>query len=188
MKIKNTLIALASLVFLIPTSSQAQFSDLLSFGTGSAFGALGDGSVGTQGPTGVSFTPTVTFGDTFFNSIAMSPTFSLTSPIFLKTTITTNPNVGFSITFNDQTTANRLTSQTNNPGNVVDSGFTYIPLSTVGSPIQSGIEFVTFGWDNSAAANLTVHAISVPEPSTYALMALGGLSLFFIARRRKAQV
>jgi hypothetical protein len=28
----------------------------------------------------------------------------------------------------------------------------------------------------------------VPEPSTYALMALGGLVLFFIARRRKAQV
>ncbi len=27
----------------------------------------------------------------------------------------------------------------------------------------------------------------VPEPSTYALMALGGLVLFFIARRRKAQ-
>jgi hypothetical protein len=28
---------------------------------------------------------------------------------------------------------------------------------------------------------------TVPEPSTYALMALGGLVLFFIARRRKAQ-
>jgi hypothetical protein len=28
----------------------------------------------------------------------------------------------------------------------------------------------------------------VPEPSTYALMALGGFVLFFIARRRKAQV
>ncbi|MBU6182265.1 MAG: PEP-CTERM sorting domain-containing protein [Verrucomicrobia bacterium] len=28
---------------------------------------------------------------------------------------------------------------------------------------------------------------AVPEPSTYALMALGGLVLFFIARRRKAQ-
>jgi hypothetical protein len=28
----------------------------------------------------------------------------------------------------------------------------------------------------------------VPEPSTYALIALGGLVLFFIARRRKAQV
>jgi hypothetical protein len=29
---------------------------------------------------------------------------------------------------------------------------------------------------------------TIPEPSTYALMALGGLVLFFIARRRKAQV
>jgi hypothetical protein len=27
----------------------------------------------------------------------------------------------------------------------------------------------------------------IPEPSTYALIALGGLVLFYIARRRKAQ-
>lgn len=36
--------------------------------------------------------------------------------------------------------------------------------------------------------NISVNNLSViPEPSTYALMALGGLVLFFIARRRKAQ-
>jgi hypothetical protein len=36
---------------------------------------------------------------------------------------------------------------------------------------------------NATAYNLNV----VPEPSTYALMALGGLALFFIARRRMVQ-
>lgn len=38
-----------------------------------------------------------------------------------------------------------------------------------------------------SGATSTVSFSVVPEPSTYALMALGGLALFFIARRRKAQ-
>jgi hypothetical protein len=38
---------------------------------------------------------------------------------------------------------------------------------------------------NSGAPIMSLQV--VPEPSTYALMALGGLVLFFIARRRKAQ-
>jgi hypothetical protein len=40
----------------------------------------------------------------------------------------------------------------------------------------------------SAASSLVGSFTVIPEPSTYALMALGGLVLFFIARRRKAQV
>jgi PEP-CTERM motif len=58
----------------------------------------------------------------------------------------------------------------------------------------SGFNFSNItGWNmNSSSAsgsiNVTLSSLSVvPEPSTYALMALGGLALFFIARRRKAQ-
>jgi hypothetical protein len=44
------------------------------------------------------------------------------------------------------------------------------------------------GSGNSVNATFTQLSVSViPEPSTYALMALGGLVLFYIARRRKAQ-
>jgi hypothetical protein len=47
----------------------------------------------------------------------------------------------------------------------------------------------TAGPGGTDAVNYNLTNLSaVPEPSTYALMALGGLVLFFIARRRKAQV
>jgi hypothetical protein len=78
--------------------------------------------------------------------------------------------------------------------------------SFVGSqPVTVNVPFTTIApgftlsniqaWDISdgtlgGSANLSFTAQSlsiIPEPSTYALMALGGLVLFFIARRRKAQ-
>jgi hypothetical protein len=69
-----------------------------------------------------------------------------------------------------------------------------VPVNVAGA--DSGFEWnniVGFTWDsggsgsaiNATYTNLTVSA--VPEPSTYALMALGGLVLFFMVRRRKAQ-
>lgn len=49
-----------------------------------------------------------------------------------------------------------------------------------------GFTFTAGGSGN--ALNISVNNLSVvPEPSTYALMALGGLVLFFIVRRRKVQ-
>jgi hypothetical protein len=75
------------------------------------------------------------------------------------------------------------------PGN---PGSTAIELSFLNNSVVAagfggpgvGAYFGSSGNTISAGdANLTL----VPEPSTYALMALGGLVLFFIVRRRKAQ-
>lgn len=50
----------------------------------------------------------------------------------------------------------------------------------------SGFTFTSAG--SGENMNISFNNLSViPEPSTYALMALGGLVLFYIARRRKAQ-
>jgi hypothetical protein len=51
----------------------------------------------------------------------------------------------------------------------------------------AGFTFTSGG--TGEAMNISFNNLNaIPEPSTYALMALGGLVLFFIARRRKAQV
>lgn len=49
----------------------------------------------------------------------------------------------------------------------------------------AGFTFTSAGTGENM--NISFNNLSIPEPSTYALMALGGLVLFYIARRRKAQ-
>ena len=39
---------------------------------------------------------------------------------------------------------------------------------------------------NNAATTLTLNFVPVPEPATYALLALGALVVFFTVRRRRA--
>jgi hypothetical protein len=65
------------------------------------------------------------------------------------------------------------------------TGSTIIDLQALNNKVWAGdAVFQNGGSVATAASSLAI----IPEPSTYALMALGGLVLFFIARRRKAQV
>jgi hypothetical protein len=191
MKKTLTAIALAA-AFALSNTSYAQFTDLLSFGTGGAYGALGEGSVGTQTANGVNYSSAISLGDQFYQADALNPTLNWSSNtnFFLKVQITNNPNLPFTLSFNnDDAGANKLSSTSNNAGSQTVDGFTYIPLTKTGSPTLTGIEYVNFSWDNqsSGTVGITISAVSVPEPSTYALMALGGLVLFFMVRRRKVQ-
>ena len=59
-------------------------------------------------------------------------------------------------------------------------------------PIFRVIEFISFAFDASTPtpAVMTLHAVStaaVPEPSTYALTAVGALGFLLSFRRRKVQ-
>jgi hypothetical protein len=190
---KKTLTTLAVVAaFALSNTTFAQFTDLISFGTGGAYGALGDGSSGTQVSNGVSYTSPIALADGFFQANPLNPTldWSSYSNFFLKVAITNNPNLPFTLSFNsDDSGANKLSSTSNNAGSIADGGFTYIPLTKSGSPTLTGIEYVNFNWDNSSSGSvgITISAVSVPEPSTYALMAIGGLVLFFMVRRRKVQ-
>ena len=80
-----------------------------------------------------------------------------------------------------------LTDQTTTPTAGMAYGFYSQPdwlIGSDGATLSYEFETVSVGGplpNSSGVASLNV----VPEPSTYALMALGGLALFFIARRRK---
>ena len=190
---KKTLTSLAvAVAFALSNTSYAQFTDLLSFGAGGDYGALGEGSVGTQTVSGVNYSSPISLSDGFFQANPLNPLliWSSNTNFFLKVQITNNPNLPFTLSFNsDEVGANKLSSTSNNAGSQTVDGFTYIPLTKTGSPTLTGIEYVNFSWDNnsSGTVGITISAVSVPEPSTYALMALGGLVLFFMVRRRKVQ-
>jgi hypothetical protein len=99
--------------------------------------------------------------------------------------------MSFTVNLFDSTFGTLATYQGDTSSFVSDSGFSYLNLSAVGTPTLTGIQYFQFTFDiasGTTAPNMSLQSIAtVPEPSTYALMALGGLALFFVARRRKAK-
>ena len=117
--------------------------------------------------------------------------------ITLASLITSNPGGGFVVTLqggagpNDIATAeftwNSFTS--GQPGAAVENEAT---ISTFGSFNPANVSSWNIsdggkgGTSNLSGASF-VSLQAVPEPSTYALLAIGGLGLFLAARRRKVQ-
>lgn len=197
MKKTIILIAFAGIIA-VSTKASAQFIDLISFGNVISGGIPSLGTiegVGSQTATSVNFTSSIALSDTFYNASSLSPVLSLVSsePLYLKVSspIGQNPNLTFNIfdTSWDQTSDNLGGSTADTPTTV--DGFSYFLLTINGSPNLANIEYLNFSWGGSstgATPNISLNGIAtVPEPSTYALMALGGLGLFLAARHRKVQ-
>lgn len=193
MKITKLLAAVLSLIAM-GLASQAQ--NLAEFGSSASnlFTIDPNSTVGwspSQTSTGISLGvgSTDSNGNQFGG--AWGSTWSLASNTGLQINITgTIPSPGSLFTV---TLFNASFDQTKEfQGNFADTAVAnnyLLSFQTETSSFTSigGMTLTAGGTGNSM--NVSVNNLSVvPEPSTYALMALGGLALFFIARRRKAQV
>ncbi len=195
---KIALSSLASVV--LSLSAHAQFVDLISLGTSGIGAADLIGASLTQDATGVTVNGSVAQNDNFYNSSNFSPqNWSTSQGLWIKSSVTTAaiPALSFTMNLFDSSFAIIGSYQGNTATSTSADGFTYFgQLTAVGTPTLTGITGLQINFDtgtNSGAGtanpNMQMLAVStIPEPSTYALMALGGLVFFFIARRRKAQV
>lgn len=92
-----------------------------------------------------------------------------------------NPNVPFSVGLVDSAFVSNLFVGTT--AGVLESA-TLVPLSSVsGGADLSDIVGLTFTFDESTPVNMTFYEV-VPEPSTYALLAMAGVGALCFFRRR----
>ena len=139
-------------------------------------------------------TATITSGEAggIFAGILTTPfSLSSTDSIVLVLSFTgTNRNTPFDLAFFDSSFTSIGTYQGNTSAATLASTPTNLGLTlTTAAFSGASVGAIQMGLNGAGdSINYTFHSVSVvPEPSTYALMALGGLVLFFVIRRRSAQ-
>jgi hypothetical protein len=182
--------------------SHAQYSDLVSLGSNSwTIDTSGSSSIFSQSSTSVSFNTAVTSGEAVQGALVTTPVnwsafnagngtqgSSTDFAVNMSFTGGSNPNMGFNVqVWNADFSDNMYFA-----GNTATATSTaaYIPLTfdSGNTAILANPGNIIISWNDGGTPSVTMNSLAaVPEPSTYALMALGGLVLFFIARRRKAQ-
>ena len=195
---KNRILSLCFGLALTLTSSASYF-DLVSFGN-TAFTVDPDATTAnyTQSSSALNFSPSISLADTIGGSFNAAPfdwsTYisSVATAFAVKISIVSgsNPNLPFSLSL-----VNAGGDILNFVGTTVGATTdTYIALTLnatdPGNPlVLNGVTAGQFTWDGGApSANVSLQSVAaVPEPSTYALLVLGGLALSGYALRRRTR-
>lgn len=194
---KTSLAAIASALALTLVAS-AQNVDLISLGS-PTFTLDGGSTIGsgTQTTTGLVWSPSVALGDQLAGTFATADWTPYTNLLnytgfALRMSVTgTNPDLFFSLTFYDPTFAPIATYGGSTFGLTSTPGLVSLSLNLPGTGDFSAVGGALLSWGGGGTINTTateVVAVAVPEPSTYALLALGGLAFtgYAIRRRRRA--
>jgi hypothetical protein len=192
---KSVLAPIVALTFVLSGISQAQFIDLVSLGSSTFTIDTGNASgLYSQSGTGVTYSPSVALGDTLpgtFSALNWSSNTDLSTAAYLKISFSgANPNLPMSLELFDSTLTSSIKYQGTTDPTASGSAAPYFKFSLTSGPIPSGflssIGGAQITWDGGdGTVNATLQAIAtVPEPSTYALLALSGLAIGGYAIRR----
>ncbi len=186
---KQSILALA-VITLSLASSPGQQIDLVSLGSPTFTVDPGATTAAySQTGSGLVFNGAYALGDTLGGSFTSQNWSIYTTPPYtfgVVMSITgTNPDLPFSLQLYDDS-FNVINTYSGFTTGATSSTFLPVSLAVAGTGVLSSVAGAQFTWDGGGTINATAEKISVvPEPSTYALLALAGGALTALRFRRR---